>query len=176
MQFTITSHKDVIVFVTASQNLGIESIIYCKKAVIPSPILAIIKGIPFAIPSIIAPIAVVTDFAPSSLVPSNCKKALDNANKPSDAKAIPAPTPIVARPNKVKEPAKAVIEGITGVNTAAAIPNVAKVPAKATNDFINPSQEIVLKLNIGGTNKFSAAETAITAATPPKQPFIKCIA
>ena len=129
-----------------------------------------------AIPSIIAPIAVVTDFAPSSLVPSNCKKALDNANKPSDAKAIPAPTPIVARPNKVKEPAKAVIEGITGVNNAAAIPNVAKVPAKATNDFINPSQEIVLKFNIGGTNKFSAAETAITAATPPKQPFINCIA
>ena len=145
---------------------------YCKKVLIPSPIFAIIEGIPFAIPSIIAPIAVVTDCAPSALVPSNCKKALDRANKPSDARAIPAPTPNAATPNKVKEPAKAVIEGITGVNTAAAIPNVAKVPAKVTNDFINPSQEIELKFNIGGTNKFSAAETAITAATPPKQPFI----
>ena len=70
-------------------------------------------------------------------------------NKPSAARAIPAPTPNVAIPNKVKDPAKTVIEGITGVNNAAAIPNVAKVPAKATNDFIKPSQEIVLKFNIG---------------------------
>ena len=145
---------------------------YCKKAVIPSPIFSIIKGIPFAIPCIIASIAVVTDSAPSALVPSNCKKASDRANKPSPARAIPAPNPTVATPNKVKEPAKAAIEGITGVNTVAAIPNVAKVPAKASNDFIKPSQEIVLKFNIGGTNKFSAAETAITAATPLIQPLI----
>ena len=125
-----------------------------------------------AIPINIAVIEAVTAVSPAPAATAKAPIPTAMADNPEPIRTNPPPIAAIPTPNKAIDPANPIIEGITGVNTAPAIPITVKAPAK-TIRLLAISPIVISPSDFKtGVKIFNAADATNKAADPASVPVI----